>query len=271
MKKLNNLAVAMTLVLASSAATAAQIQVKVTNNAPDGGTYLTPVWAAFHDGSFDTFDTGSAASAELERLAEDGNTAPLSSAFSGSGVDGTIFPAMPGPFGPGSSVSSVFTVAEDGSNSYFSYASMLLPSSDFFIGNSDPTAFNISSLISGATSKISFDVSAVYDAGTEVNDFATSAGNPIFGIAPGQTGPNQGADENGVVTRVGGLAFASFLNASGVDTAAFNFDNYSSIATIELSVLTDNVSAVPVPAAAFLFAPALLGFIGLRRKAAKQA
>ncbi|HDY85329.1 MAG TPA: hypothetical protein ENH74_06580, partial [Methylophaga sp.] len=28
-----------------------------------------------------------------------------------------------------------------------------------------------------------------------------------------------------------------------------------------------NVSAVPVPAAALLFAPALLGFMGLRRKA----
>jgi len=27
-----------------------------------------------------------------------------------------------------------------------------------------------------------------------------------------------------------------------------------------------NVSAVPIPAAAFLFAPALIGFMGLRRK-----
>ena len=268
MKKLNVTSMlAAALFVASSATHAAQIQVKITNNATTNGTYLTPVWAAFHDGSFDTFDTGSAASAELERLAEDGNTAPLSAAFSGSGVDGTIFPAAPGPFGPGSSVTAVFDVAEDGSNNYFSYASMLLPTSDFFIGNSDPFAFNIASLLNGATSKISFDVSAVYDAGTEVNDFETSAGNPIFGIAPGQTGPNQGADENGVVTRVGGLAFASFLNAAGIETDRFNFDNYPSIATIELT----NVSAVPVPAAAFLFAPALLGFIGLRRKAEKQA
>ncbi|HEC73979.1 MAG TPA: hypothetical protein ENI26_06350 [Methylophaga aminisulfidivorans] len=31
-----------------------------------------------------------------------------------------------------------------------------------------------------------------------------------------------------------------------------------------------NVSAVPIPAAAFLFAPALLGFMGLRRKAQKS-
>lgn len=32
-----------------------------------------------------------------------------------------------------------------------------------------------------------------------------------------------------------------------------------------------NVSEVPVPAAAFLFAPALLGFLGLRRKAKNTA
>ena len=39
-----------------------------------------------------------------------------------------------------------------------------------------------------------------------------------------------------------------------------------------IGILLDNVSVsqVPVPAAAFLFAPALLGFLGLRRKA-KQA
>jgi hypothetical protein len=36
-------------------------------------------------------------------------------------------------------------------------------------------------------------------------------------------------------------------------------------------VVESSVSPVPVPAAAFLFAPALIGFIGLRRKAANKA
>lgn len=35
----------------------------------------------------------------------------------------------------------------------------------------------------------------------------------------------------------------------------------------EVTLDYNNVSAVPVPAAAFLFAPALLGFLGLRKKA----
>jgi hypothetical protein len=36
-------------------------------------------------------------------------------------------------------------------------------------------------------------------------------------------------------------------------------------------IVEHSVSPVPVPAAAFLFAPALIGFIGLRRKAANKA
>ncbi len=42
-------------------------------------------------------------------------------------------------------------------------------------------------------------------------------------------------------------------------------DNNYAVAGIDL------ISAVPVPAAAFLFAPALIGFMGLRRNAAKKA
>ena len=258
-KTTSALAIGTALILASSISSAAEIQVKLTNNASTNGTYLTPVWAGFHDGSFDIFDIGGTASAGLEAIAEDGNTAPLSASFSGSGVDGVLG----GLVAPSQSVSNTFTVSENGSNNYFSYASMLLPSSDFFIANSNPLAFSIASLLDGTISKLSFDIFAVYDAGTEINDFATSAGNPIFGIVPGQTGGNQGADENGVITQVGGLAFASFLNVAGIDVGRFNFDNFSSIATIELT----NVSAVPIPAAAFMFAPALLGFLGLRRKA----
>ncbi|MEC9411244.1 MAG: hypothetical protein VX829_01050 [Pseudomonadota bacterium] len=35
-------------------------------------------------------------------------------------------------------------------------------------------------------------------------------------------------------------------------------------------VITESVSAVPVPAAIFLFAPALLGFIGIRRRMSQR-
>ena len=166
-------ALGMTAMLIGSAANAssAQIQVDFRNNAPTGGTLQTPVWVGFHDGSFDTFTDGQAATAGLEALAEDGNTNVLSSEFnastSGGGVDGRV---GTGPIGPQGSASNIFTVNTDGSNNYFSYASMLLTSSDFFIGNGNPLAIDLADLLSGAVSSLSFDVFRVYDAGTEVND-----------------------------------------------------------------------------------------------------
>jgi hypothetical protein len=51
---------------------------------------------------------------------------------------------------------------------------------------------------------------------------------------------------------------------------AFSASGYNAHATASWLLVSDvavsNVSAVPVPAAAFLFAPALLGFLGLRHK-----
>lgn len=51
---------------------------------------------------------------------------------------------------------------------------------------------------------------------------------------------------------ISGIAIVPFQNGRGA---------------LRLDTLASQVSAVPIPAAALLFAPALLGFIGLRRKA----
>lgn len=258
---MNKLSIAAGLVALglSTMASAGQVQVKITNNAGVSGTYLTPAWFGFHDGNFDLFNAGSAASASLEAIAEDGNSSVLSTDFNNqqaTAVDGSTA----GLLAPGTSASTTFNLSDNGSNDYFSFAAMVLPSSDYFIGNDN--AFNISSLLDNSFSKISFDIGTVYDAGTEVNDFATSAGNGLFGISGGQMAPGEGADENGVVSLATGANYAFFLNQDGSDLTPLNFSNYQSLATIEIS----NVSAVPVPAAAFLFAPALLGFMGLRRR-----
>lgn len=238
---------------------AANVRVTVTNHAPAGGTYLTPVWVGFHNGSYDTFDAGSAASAGIEAIAEDGNTAPLSAAFAGNGVDGMVGGA---PIGPGGSVSADFTLAEDGSNSYLSFASMLLPSSDFFIGNDNSRAMSLAGVLDGTFSSAEFTVQSVYDAGTEVNDFATSAANGLFGLPGGQNGPNQGADENGLISGASGGDFAAFLSLGGIDVSPFNFDNYAAIATIQIETIP---APVPIPATLPLIASAI-GGLGLMRR-----
>jgi hypothetical protein len=111
-----------------------------------------------------------------------------------------------------------------------------------------------------------------------VNDFSTSPAATLFGANSQQSMADQGADENGLVTLVGAAgstipdsfdafnAFILFANAGDLtdeELLALNFTGYDSIGSFTLT----NVSEVPVPAAAFLFGPALLGFLGLRRKA----
>lgn len=56
----------------------------------------------------------------------------------------------------------------------------------------------------------------------------------------------------------------SLVNVSDGDQLSFSHAGGDNV-----GIMLDNVSvsAVPIPAAAFLFAPALLGFMGLRRKA----
>lgn len=233
-----------------------QIEVTFTNNATAGGTYLTPLWVGFHDGSFDSFNVGEAASVGISTIAELGNPMPLAGEFAGSGVGGVAGGA---PIAPGASVSVILDLAADGSNSYLSFASMLLPSSDFFIGNDN--AFSIASVLNGMGPLV-FDITTAYDAGSEVNDFTTSAGNGLFPAAglPMTTAP-AGAAENGVITPITGSAFNGFLNAGSADVSSFNFDNYSSIASIE-------ITSVPEPTTLSML---LLGFAGLgftRRKRA---
>lgn len=67
----------------------------------------------------------------------------------------------------------------------------------------------------------------------------------------------------------GGFAALTGLNVT-VDKIIFSAaDIFGEDGTNDFALA--GISAVPVPAAAFLFAPALVGFMGLRRRAAKKA
>ncbi len=256
-QRVTRLAALIGLATLTATAHAAQVEVTVTNNAPAGGTWLTPLWVGFHDGSFDAFDAGSAASAGIEAIAEDGNAMPLGASF--GGVGGIVGGA---PIAPGTSASAQFTVGEDGSASFLSFAAMVLPSSDFFIGNDDPLAVALGGLLDGTLGRVSVDVVRVWDAGTEVNDFATSAANGLFGIPGGQSGPNQGADENGVITAALGSDFLAYLNLGGADVSALDFSGYESLATITVTA----AQPVPLPASLPLIGGALAGLGFMRRR-----
>ncbi|MDA8016360.1 MAG: spondin domain-containing protein [Thermoanaerobaculia bacterium] len=174
---------------------ATDVRVSIENLAPAAGTFLTPVWVGFHDGGFDVFNTGDAASAALERLAEDGNTGPLSEDFAASGngtVDGTI-PGPNGPIAPGETATATFTVRGD--SRYVSFTSMVIPSNDAFVGNSNPTAIPVfdgqGRFLEGEYLVVG---DRVYDTGTEVNDES-----PVNTAFFGQSAPDTGVEEDGLV------------------------------------------------------------------------
>ena len=156
--------------------TGSRIRITATNLAPEFGTLLTPIAVGLHDGTFDIYDLGSPASAELERLAEDGTNAPLLDAIAAAVPDSRQFvlPGVltPGPLAPGESTSTTVTLDPvDPAGRYLSWASMILPSNDAFIANDNPMAHEIFDT-AGVFNTLDFIIpgSDVRDAGTEVND-----------------------------------------------------------------------------------------------------
>ena len=178
------------------------VVVTIENAQPSRGVFLTPVWMGIHDGSFDSYDGGQAASVplggnEIESLAEDGNNGPITATFesllpSAPQVQGLAGPS--GPIAPGDRAAVTFNV-DPSSDRYFSYASMIIPSNDFFIANGNPVAhelFDADGNFVGSGFVVSGD--ETNDAGTEQNDEIAS--NVAF---LNQGGPNIGTAENGVV------------------------------------------------------------------------
>ncbi|MCY7283119.1 MAG: spondin domain-containing protein [Cyanobacteria bacterium CAN_BIN43] len=126
-----------------------KLTIEIENLAPTNGTLLTPVWFGIHNGTFDTYDRGRPVSPGLESLAEDGAVDLISREFNLAGF-GTVQGAVlglagaPGPIDPGETASVTVTLnGSDLTSRYFSYASMIIPSNDFFISNGNERAHQI--------------------------------------------------------------------------------------------------------------------------------
>ena len=226
-----------------------EVTVNIENLAPENGTSLTPFWVGFHDGNFDTYDRNNPASAGLQSLAEDGDTSLISNEFISSGagiVDGMIAgpEGTPGPIDPGETTSLTFTVDRSlASSRFFNYASMVLPSNDAFVANGNPEAFQIFDE-EGNFLGADFIVKGnqVLDAGTEVNDEAENS-TAFFG----QSTPNTGTDENGVVTSHPGFEDSGrILSAPQFSNADFTSNGYE---VARITVTTNDLPQVPLGAA----------------------
>lgn len=246
--------------LATTAARADVIQITVTNNLPSGGFAITPVWFGMHNGTFDLFNPGDPASTSLRAVAELGDTGPLMTAFTGMGPQTTLTSggAIP-PFLAGNSNSVSLNVMNPATTRYLSFASMIVPSNDLFVGNPNPLAFAIFDATGAFAGPRTIQIfgSNVWDAGTEVNSITNGAAF-VTGI-----NAMLGTPENGVVR----LFFddpnaASYLaSINGVSTPGGTISSLFGPADL---IATIRIGVVPEPSSLVLVGLGLCGLILLK-------
>ncbi|MEM7386819.1 MAG: spondin domain-containing protein, partial [Verrucomicrobiota bacterium] len=155
------------------------------------------------------------------------------------------------PFEPGETASLTLTLdANDPTNRYLSFASMIIPSNDAFIGNDDPTAHPVfdemGNFVGGTLLALGADI---YDAGTEVNDEAP-ANTAFFGQAAPDTGVTEGgvaAIHNGFLAPgQGGILDDPMFAAADFtapDYAVFNGSAQTTL-TIDVTALNEETLAM---------------------------
>lgn len=234
---------------AGASASTVQLQITVTSLARTHGVAISPVTVAFHDGSFNPFSDGSAASLGIQNIAEFGNGTAYRNAFSASypqGVAGVVAATTggfgPGIYLPGASGSMTFTL-DTAANGFINFGAMVVPSNDRFIGNAGGLHLldNAGHLL---VSSVTLHASDVWDAGTEVD--------APFGAAflVGQSAADHVA-QNGVIAHN-----HDFSTYGGLDTpAGYVFD---SALNANDSLVEFAFQVVPSPGTA-----ATLGLAGL--------
>jgi hypothetical protein len=189
--------------------------INATNNQP-----LSPVAVVVHGAGYSAWTIGSAASTELEYIAEGGSNSELlasltaEDAASGSGT---------GAIGPGGS-ETISVNAGASTQTLLTVVSMLVNTNDAFTGL---RSVDVSALASGDSMTLH---AKVYDAGTELNSEAVGT---LPGPADGGEGFNPArSDINDIVTSHSGVVSADDGLGTSVLDQSHRFDNPAMTVTI---------------------------------------
>ncbi len=155
-----------------------RLRVTVQNLAPVDSIAYAPLRVGFHSGDYDAFNEGEVATAPIISVAEGGSGSEWFPAFAAADPGatlGTVVPMPPGPLLPGGEGRAEFVI-DPMANPFFTFAAMVVPSNDYFIGNDDPQQYRL--FDAGGMlllNHIDLFASEIWDAGSEADDPAHAA------------------------------------------------------------------------------------------------
>jgi len=258
-------ATAMCLVSSVAQAQMRNVTVTVTNLAAPRSVSFAATHLGFHQGTFDAFNNGQAATAGIISVAEPGTGAQWQADFAAADPTSTRGSIAGGALLPGSTPRSRSFLVDAGLNRFFTFAAMVVPSNDFFIGNDNPMQYRMFDEMGNLLiNSISQRGRQIWDAGSEAFD-PLNAAFVAGGISANRTPQNGVVSFNfaelamfdGQMTN-GGYMFQSGLSA---DQEIYRLD-FTSV----------DVEVVPEPSSVILMASGLLLLgVAVRRRSAQQA
>lgn len=237
---------------AQAQAAVVDVTVTVENLAPTNSISFAPLHVGFNNGSFDAFNLGGVANPAIVSVAEGGAGDVWQAAFAAADPTATRG-TVGGLLLPGAS-SSLSLQVDTSINAFFTFAAMVVPSNDFFIGNDSPTEYRLFNADGSLNlSSITVGASEIWDAGSELFDPAAAAfvGNNDLR-----------RDQQSVVA----FNFAELAAFNGLGTGAgYTFQSNLS-ADSGVYRISFEVSPVPEPGSYALMAAGLLGIGLLKRR-----
>jgi hypothetical protein len=224
------------------------VTVRIDNLAPVNSVSFAPLRFGFNNGSFDAFNIGEIATSPIISVAEGGSGSAWLPAFAAADPTAVIGSTM-GALTPGASFTTRSFLIDTTLNPFFTFAAMVVPSNDFFIGNDDPMEYRLFDAAGNLLiNNIDQAASDIWNAGSEAFDPANAA-FVVGGTNSART------PEGGIVE----FNFAELARFNGLTTAAgytFNSNLVNNTAIYRISF--SSVAAVPEAAT---WAQMIAGFV----------